>query len=487
MRIRHQPGWKRVNMATYTHQDFASETPPPRIMGTEMEYMVPAEDGSSAVVASIVMMGTLRFGTKPEQQALANGGRLYKDYGDLIEYATPECLGPEQLVLAEMAGERIVKTCARLVMGAQHALYRRTGSYDNSGLKTVGYHQNLLTPPRLTDKRQARDAHVIGAYTASRVIWSGAGMLSSHYAFSQKAPDIYNAPPLDNYGSNEMLCIGGYGTRTTSQQKPLLSWSRRGTTNGMDAHAADWTRLELRHADAAHSPWARFMGIATASLVLRLLEHRPMFDQDVWDDVTLRNLGSSVLEMSNNTSMDRSYELASGKRTTVIALQKRLAEMSLELADRVSLPEDELFAAQEWVRVCDDLSVHVSPEDVAESDLRHRVEWAGRLHTLNRRQQRLGINGRVTRKNPHVAAVDLMWDRIHPIAPAEKYWRLSQADFYEDNDKEIDHLMRTPPRHTRAHVRGELLRNGFTVSSGSWDSVKSPSGHTQALPDPYAH
>src|SRR3989344_1869202 len=38
---------------------------------------------------------------------LANGGKIYADLGHLLEYASPECLGVNDIVLSEKAGDII--------------------------------------------------------------------------------------------------------------------------------------------------------------------------------------------------------------------------------------------------------------------------------------------------------------------------------------------------------------------------------------------
>src|SRR5690606_34750528 len=50
-----------------------------------------------------------------------NGARVYLDCGDHPEYATPECLGPRQLVAADLAGQRVLAEGAARYVAAMAA------------------------------------------------------------------------------------------------------------------------------------------------------------------------------------------------------------------------------------------------------------------------------------------------------------------------------------------------------------------------------
>lgn len=463
-------------MSVYKPEDFAGDYPPERIMGTEMEYMIPESGHNNDLISQVLARARMHYGTSLNHQTLKNGSRLYKDMG-CIEYATPECLGPAQVVEAEMAGEEIVKTTFQSICGDSQALYRRTGGYGGEGMKSVGYHQNLLTVPyeRLRDQQQ--DAQVVGAYAVSRVIWHGNGMLKRHYVLSQKAHDIGMLPEQD------ILCVGGYGYRTASAGKPILAWSSHNRSS-MESFTSGWERLELRYSDAPHSPWTRFMGMATASLVLRLLEHKNMFPERVWDDIKLHDLPSSVREMTNDINLRRSYETQSGDQATALSLQMRLAEMAVDVSTKISLPRDEVAAAHEWVKVCQDIDDTKGSMEARMQRLSDRVEWAARLRLLRRQGERLQLS-HLHRRNAGLAAVDLVWDQITPRSTAQDYWRRQQADFYAKHEAGIAEQMVTAPRFTRAHVRSRLVQKSHMVREGQWNQVQRPGGGVVRLDDPY--
>ncbi|MDB5169856.1 MAG: proteasome accessory factor PafA2 [Candidatus Saccharibacteria bacterium] len=462
-------------MPVYTAEDFRSDAPPDRIMGTEMEYLLPVEGTNPPELRQLIERATRRYGFH-EGQFLKNAARLYQDVS-LAEYATPESLGPHEAVCTEMAGERIIRAAAKSVSGDEIPIYRRTGGRGKFGLKSVGYHQNLLTPKYDLEDDQRHDASVLGAYAISRVIWAGAGTLGAKFTLSQKAHDILVGSEAD------IFRLGTYGDRVRAKTKPVFSWSSAGL-GGMEPHSKDWERLEFRYCDAAHSPWARFMGLATGSLVLRLLEHQHLFPEQDWRDLMIKNSKTGARRFARDTDMKNDYETRSGKQITAISLQRQLATMATELTTTITLPHDEVMAAHEWLRVCDDLeSTRGRSEDMVEC-LRDRVEWAARLHFLQRYAERTDSSD-IDYNNAPVAVADIVWDKIHPTAVAERYWRKKQPDFFAKSDSRIDAFMRKSPRFTRAHHRAYLLARQHETVGGGWDRLKSPTGHTVLMPDPY--
>lgn len=477
-------------MSVYTPEDFAGCTPPPRVMGTEMEYSLSKRQTNSfGETTAITKVIRDIHGGYPEESFMPNGSRIYADVGN-IEYATPECLGPAESVCAEIAGQNMVERgFSRWRNGKEH-LYRRTGGIDSTGLESsVGYHQNFLTPPYASLLEQQYDAQIIGAHLVSRVIWSGNGNLTTKYNFSQKAHDIQNGVyyggPHNNYFNSQILRIGDHGERVRAKQKPLLVWSRSGE-GMMEAHADGWERLEVRYADANHSPWARFMSMATTSLVLRLLEHKDSFDLDVWQGLRIKKLSAAVMQISADTNMQQRYEMVSGEKLKALDLQRRLANMALELSQKVELPDDEQSAAFKWREVCDDLDSYEKDNPESLRLLSNRIEWAARLRAMKRQNQRKGRK-MIARHNHTAVAVDQAWDVIYPTSIASTYWCSQQLDFFVKNMPAIELLTHMPPRFTRAHRRSAALRAGFRVPVGKWDRVQGKDQRTTYFPDPYVH
>ncbi len=67
-----------------TNEEFART---PRIIGTEMEYANDTKEHARSKLRTV-------SGVSRQGQFLSNGARNYYDVNSVLEYATPECLGP---------------------------------------------------------------------------------------------------------------------------------------------------------------------------------------------------------------------------------------------------------------------------------------------------------------------------------------------------------------------------------------------------------
>lgn len=462
-------------MSIYKPEDFSGQNPPPRIIATEMEYLASVPLGRDSYSRSVIRSAQFLLESSLNSQFLPNASRLYPDV-EHVEYAGGEGLGPREAVCVEMAGQFIIASAADERGDKDGPLYRRTGTGHTPGLGTsLGYHQNLLTPRYERIEDQKRDAQVMGAHLATRVIWSGSGMVGEKFVFSQKAHDVAR-------DRHEIIRVGYYGDRTAKRNKPLLAWSA-GSGSSMESHAKNWERMEIRYADAVHSPWARYMSLATASLVLRLCEHRDKFPETRWRDVMLGNLPKTALNSSSDTSFKQLHHTVSGKRFTALQIQRQFAEMAHALITEhdVLLPQDEVEAVYEWLRICDDLEQvdFTNPDTLMR--ISDRVEWAARYRAIARRAGNTVIN----KENKEAVAIDLAWDQIYPSSVAEdKYWRKKQPEFYAKHDPDILDLVFEPPRFTRAFQRGQYLKKGAVVNNNSWTSL-SYMGRRIDLLDPY--
>lgn len=467
-------------MGLYSPKDFASEAPPPRIMGSEMEYTpsVTLEDGErSRYLRSLIGAVSLVLpDVKENIQYLPNGSRLYPDV-KLVEYATPESLGPQEVALADIAGENIMKLIADIKRGEKHPIFRRTGIEHNVTKSTsVGYHENYLTSPYEKKSLQLLEARVVGSFLATRPIWAGAGAIANGFVLSQKAHSIINED------DSRLLQIGDLKNVTVDGKKPMLSWSS-GLSSDIVSHARGWERLEIRYADALHSPWGRYMAFASTSLVLRVLEHRAYFTTEEWQKVTLKDIATTTKLVSTDTNFAHRFPLESGEMITALELQKRFADLAYRLVNdkQVLLPDDELRAVREWQNVCEDLeSVHLGdPNSLLR--ISDRVEWAARYLMMYRK---LG-HSLLCRYNGDAINVDLAWDQIYPHSFAEKYWKKKQPDFYSKHEAEISSLVEGPPLYTRAHARARTIRNHTIIESVRWDLIKPKNRVQIPLNDPF--
>lgn len=478
-------------MSIYTPADFASDTPPPRIMGTETETMLSIYSDDAAQELTHMVRG--RYGGTTRHGFLPNGARVYQDCFN-VEYATPECLGPLQTACAEMAGRLIVSETADACK-VEYKIYNRTGGYDgkvavgqeeDKRSHTNGYHQNLLTPRYHQIEDQLHDARIMGSFVSSRAPWAGVGVLNKKgYLYSQKAQEILCGDIGDGPDYLEpALKIGELGSRTTRGFKPVLNWSRYNVSNRMESHSKEWERLEIRHADAPHSPWLKVMSIGAASLTLRILEHKHLFKKTDWQDLMFRGIGAAARLTSQDINFTTQHELISGKSTTALAFQKRLATMALELAEQVLLPEDERSVAEQWLKVCEDIEkTDINDQDTVDI-LCDRLDWAARLRTIRRHLGGLAVSD-LSFANAEAAKIDIIWDQIYPYAFSDKYWQKQQPDFYAQYWTDIEGLMHRPPAETRAFKRGNLVRSQPELAFVDWSRISTYSNRHKTMPDPY--
>lgn len=97
---------------------------------------------------------------------LPNGARCYIDHERHNEYATPECHGPDELVVHELAGRRFLQSCAE--QAGQTLLCSNVDPVTGSAW---GTHENYRCERHLTAAEQTRlEIHLV-----TRLIFTGAG------------------------------------------------------------------------------------------------------------------------------------------------------------------------------------------------------------------------------------------------------------------------------------------------------------------------
>lgn len=451
----------------YEPIEFRYEEPPTRLIGLEMEYHIQCGEFSSAAIAE----GLKKQGIACASGFTSNGARVYPDLKH-IEYATPECLGPWQATAADHAGMIIINklvqdkiTASELSGKEALPALRVTGSYDpnpdkdNVPFKSKGYHENYITP---TPDGERRDIfkQVATSFLTTRMIWNGNGLVAGKYLLSQKAPGI-GETVLDSYGS-----------RCTHGKKPLA-----GLLSDKDKVPTGYSLLEVRHADSHMSRFCTFVGLAATSGFLRLLEQGIINSKNA-DDYILRSPRSALHALNNNFARDK-LQLASGKTTTALSLQTRLAEDILELAGEVKLPQDEILGAEELLKTCQALK-EINPKNPDPSSLVRRIEWAAKYCLLQRKfgDDMLGSS------LDNAMASDRQWHSLNDRVDDKQADKWKMLDpYYDKFESEIDSLMEIPP-FSRAFARGAAIETG-KCQSANWNTISMKNIPSLKLYDPY--
>lgn len=196
----------------YRPKDFYSDTPPPRIISSEMEYCIqdPLNSPSDFIDAAIALSGLRALPTCSHDGyhglgfMLENGARIYQDT-NRDEYASPECSDALTLALVEHRGDRLIADTALVTPGIKGA-YKRIGYDHKKRATSAGYHESYLIPNGLLDIYIAKIA--VASLLATRVIWAGAGIVGETYRHSQKAHGIgsINGGPKYHGTHGKNLC-----------------------------------------------------------------------------------------------------------------------------------------------------------------------------------------------------------------------------------------------------------------------------------------
>ena len=457
-----------------TPDDFYSDCPPERIIGIECEYnlqqgmfspgkLIPI---SSYMTPEVIARAGLSIFNK--SKFLDNGGGIYVDVGDHLEYDTPECLGPQEAAAADMAGTVIIRRIVEASELPHNGLYRLTGSNTNVNdiAKTSGYHENYLLP------RSAADSYLINrllpAYAAS-CIWGLSGMVGASYVFSQKVWGIAGTPIT--------RLIDG---RRMGHQKPMFIIPPIESDNDTIGHHA-WARVERRYADAGLSPEVRFMQLATMSLVLRMIEHADKIGPKRLEQISLKNPVMAAHIFAANLALNETVLTRDDERVTAQDIQKKFIEMAKDLKSKIKLPDDEVRAIYLWENIVDRFGSS-QPDQVEYGDLVKMLDVAARHVVL---ACKLGP-GSITNINPQAVALNLIWDRLLPVGGAQIWWKKFPSESVPP--KLIAEMLNgTRLPRTRAAIRiHQLKHNTDNIYSLNWARIHYNNNTAKVLDDFYA-
>ncbi|MCC6231508.1 MAG: proteasome accessory factor PafA2 family protein [Verrucomicrobiales bacterium] len=141
-------------------------------MGSETEFGICfgwSRQRAEAIQTQVEALPHLRS-AKGTGVFLANGARCYVDNGRHNEYATPECHEPAELVTHELAGRRLLQSCAQAT--PEHHTLLCSNVDPRTGL-TWGTHENYECPRPLT----SRELGVLSLHLITRILYTGAGGL----------------------------------------------------------------------------------------------------------------------------------------------------------------------------------------------------------------------------------------------------------------------------------------------------------------------
>jgi proteasome accessory factor A len=436
-----------------------------RIFGIEVEYGVTCTFRgqrrlSPDEVARYLFRRVVSWG-RSSNVFLENGARLYLDVGSHPEYATPECDSVRSVVAHDKAGERILENLVEQAEQRLHeegiagSIYLFKNNTDSAG-NSYGSHENYLVA-RVGEFQKLADTLI--PFLVTRQIFAGAGkMLSTPrgavYSISQRAEHIWE----------------GLSSATT-RSRPIIN-----SRDEPHADAERYRRLHVIVGDSNMSEYAVWLKVATADLVLRMIEAGT-----VMRDLSLDNPIRAIREISHDMTCRRRVKLAGGREMSALEIQQVYFErVSQFLESHGSDPETDLVVA-EWGRILQGLA-----DDPLK--LSREVDWVAKYHLIEdyRRRHDLPLS------HPRVAMLDLQYHDVNRSRGL--YYLLERRDKIDRivTDAEIETAKTTPPQTTRAKLRGEFIseakrkRRDFTVD---WVHLKlnDQAQRTVLCKDPFRH
>lgn len=426
-----------------------------RHYGSEVEYgftQKGVDPGSSALTT----VATLIPPTMPHVgDFLGNGGRLYKDL-DLVEYATPECMSLDELVLHELVGEQLALQAFEEVEEVK-TVHKR--AIDTVGKFTYGAHENYSTTLDIwssTNTERYRKIQMLATHFATRTIFTGAGYFTPKgvYNIGQKTSHVHSLS----------------GTETT-RFKPLVNL-RNEPHDGSGASR----RLHVTSGDANISPWAIRMKFGTTSLLLRLLEHELESSRD-W--ILAKPLEVAVDVAGSVDKLKAVYKTSADNYASAIDIQRVLFNQCSAMAEVLPIPDDEREVLNEWGKVLDALDkyIAVGVEDL----LLMQIDWYARLKVVNSGLDRSRSSSTRDKKKYEIG-----YDMLPNGAGFGLRRKGRVFSAHTPTDAQIEKARSEPPEG-RAKLRGQLISAAFGdsehyyVSSVNWSQL-SVNGRRILLP-----
>ena len=433
----------------------------PLLLGTETEYGIaaPGRPDLDAHALSALVVEACGVPATPvvedsRHRVLGNGARFYVDHGH-PEYCTPETTSATDLLVHELAGDRIVAEAAARVsaeLGTPVRVYKN--NTDGKG-NSYGYHENVLL--RRSTPWEAVEG-TLPTILVTRAVLGGAGRVGlgqgserPGFQLSQRADFFERVSGLD-----------------TTQRRGIVN-----TRDEPHALPRDWRRLHVIAGDATRSPFATWLAVGVLGLCLGALEDGALPAARLADPV------GAFRAVSRDLTLAAPLALVDGMTATVLDLQEGLRDAAAAWAEREPFAEaSELLTA--WTAVLDDM--RADPARVAD-----RLDWAAKLALLEGYREREGLGW----DHPKLAQVDLAWAELGERGIAERLLavgRLAPGPAAAD----VERAMTTAPADTRAHTRGTWVRDHVDhVVAAGWDSLLvRDSGralHTLRMPDPFRH
>lgn len=357
---------------------------------------------------------------------LSNGSRLYIDYNQLIETASPECrVGGLDIVLYEKASEMILNKAIQNLLASgvfkELSFYKNnTGPSGGSDIFpeiTYGHHQNYM----YAEGKENDISQILKTFIPISLILSGSGHVCRinsnwRYLLSPRATHIV----CEESGN-------------TTNERPLINSRERPN------------RFHLISRDATRCEFQTWLVDMTTHLVMRLAE-------EGWkmpDGFALQTPVAS-LHISNSSFEDylnnQSGTWFIDENVDVLRYNKVFLEAAKQLSP---LSEEESDALEEWQRVLELLAAKNLDELVGELD------WVTKWNLIRNQMKKHGYG----LDDVRAWKTDLAYHDISSDPNQSWFARLDNLGFIRHlaDSADIRAAMENPPADTRALSRGRLI------------------------------
>ncbi len=372
----------------------------------------------------------------PANLVLTNGARFYVDHAH-PEYATPECASARDLVVWDVAGERIVEAAARAaerMLPEGSAVHVHKNNTDGKGA-AYGTHENYLVARSVPFGLLTR--HLLPMFV-SRPVLVGAGRVGSehdasvHFQLSQRA-DFFEVE---------------IGLETTVR-RPIMN-----TRDEPHADVDRYRRLHVINGDANLSETATFVKVGAMLLLLAAIT-----EGTLPEPLELEDPVAAFRILSHDPTLRASVRTTDGRSWTALDLQEEHLERCAAVAAAGSAEDREVLAR--W-------SDMIAAGREGAAALVGLADWATKLDLIDAYRARHELPA----MHDRIRMVDLQYHDVrrdkglhHRLVAAGRIPRLT-------SDEEVSRAMRTPPEDTRAWFRGECVRRfPDEVVAAGWDSV----------------
>lgn len=402
-----------------------------RVFGIETEYGLTAASPSGgtpmdAEHAARQLFEPLLHQGRSSNLFLRNGGRLYLDVGAHPEYATAECDRLEDLLEQDRAGSSMLADLATQAdnalseLGTDLRLHLFRNNLDSQG-NSYGCHENYLLHRR-RDFRQVADALV--AFFVTRQILVGNGWINTTAAaprlqFSQRADQMWDAV-----------------SSATTRSRPIIN-----TRDEALADSGAYRRMHVIVGDTNVAEPTTALKVGMTELLIHAIE-----DGLQIADLALADPMRAIREINADLSGSATIELANGRKTTAVAMQREIRERVLARIALADLDPMRSYVVDLWDRGLEAMS---------------SGDWSGidtELDIAIKRKLLTSYCARsgATLADPRVARLELSYSEITADGLRE---RMESAGLMRrlTDVEDVRRAQEAPPATTRAALRGRVI------------------------------